>query len=429
MKINFSQKSILLISAFVLVVLSGIFLFVWGFVDISAEQQQFFTLGLGLLSAALVTVVTYQSMKIYESASELAEDITEDILNYSHELFTELYRSSPVPYVVIDQEGLVVSMNLATARLFHTEINALEGLNIFSFFENDETQKAALVPEYFKEGKSLSDVELQLNRPDAKKRWVMLSLFSFKDSERQKRGLVTLVDVTKQKLIDKAKTEFVSLASHQLRTPISGMKWNVELLLTAGKGVFDEAQKKYIGKISGGIERMEMLINDFLSASKFELGTLEPEYTDVPIPEFMHKVQDELTLTAQEKGVRLEVNITPGRDSIRSDAHMLHNIVSNLMSNAIKYTPTNGVVKVDVNQDTNAITFKIRDTGIGIPLKDQEMIFSKMFRASNARTKVTDGTGLGLYIVKGSVDMLGGHISFLSEEGKGTEFTVVLPTE
>jgi len=411
----------------IFVLLSAILFFVWRVVEIPKEYLDETLLGISFFAVALITVTFYQSMKIYDSANVIAKNITEDFLQYSHELFTELYRSSPVPYVVINPVGKVVSMNTATARLFHTELNALEGIDIFSFFKNDESHKAALVPEYFKEGKSVSDVELEIQLPDETKRWVLLSLFSFKEAGGEKRGLLTLVDITKQKMIDKAKTEFVSLASHQLRTPISGMKWNIELLLTAGKDKFEDIHKAYIEKISGGVDRMEVLINDFLSASKFELGTLEPEYSDIQVFDFLLKVHDELVGMAEEKNIRIETDFGPNLGKINTDPHMFRTIVSNLMSNAIKYTPADGVVGLNVQQNTENVTIKISDTGIGIPQEDQEMIFSKMFRASNARTKVTDGTGLGLYIVKESVAVLGGTISFVSEQDKGTEFTVILP--
>jgi PAS domain S-box-containing protein len=427
MRFRFSNIGIFFVSLFILLTLSGALLYVWRFVGFPDEYHEELLLGMSMLSIALITVVFYQSMKIYESANVLAKNLTEDILQYSHEMFTELYRSSPVPYLVIDMRGDVVSMNIATARLFNTELNALEGINIFSFFEDDEKQKSALVPEYFKEGKSLSDIELQIHRPDGVKKWVLLSLFTFRDSNRDQRGLLTLVDITKQKQIDKAKTEFVSLASHQLRTPISGMKWNIELLLTAGKDKFDTVQTEYIQKISHGVERMEMLIDDFLHASKFELGALEPEYSEVDIASFLHTVHDELAQIAKEKGVRIETDFDENLGVMNTDSHMLHSIVGNLISNAIKYTPSGGVVRCKVVLNENRFVFTISDTGIGIPKEDQEMIFSKMFRASNARTKVTDGTGLGLYIVKESVEVLGGKISFVSEQDKGTEFTVSLP--
>lgn len=427
MRIKFSRTTLVLSLALIVLCLSGGLLYLWRFVGIPTAYVEEIVLGLGFFTIALITVVFYQSVRIYESANTMAHDMTEDILLYSNELFTQIYRSSPVPYVVIDRDGKVDSMNIATARLFHTELNALEGIDIFSFFEDDDTHKASLIPEYFKEGKSVSDIELELVRPDGFKRWVLLSLFAFEDTNNARKGLLTLVDITKQKMIDKAKTEFVSLASHQLRTPISGIKWNIELLVTAGKEKFDETQKSYIEKIRGGVERMEALIADFLSASKFELGTLEPEYSEITVSDFMQKIHSELELMAENKGVRVDMDLDDSLGSMRTDAHMLHNIVSNLMSNAIKYTPQGGVVKVGARQGGERVTFVVRDTGIGIPKEDQEMIFSKMFRASNARTKVTDGTGLGLYIVKESVTILGGTISFVSEQDRGTEFTVVLP--
>lgn len=427
MRFRFSNTGIFIASFFVLLMLSSALLYVWRFIGFPDEYHEEILLGMSMLSIALITVVFYQSMKIYESANVLAKNLTQDILQYSHEMFTELYRSSPVPYLVIDIRGSVVSMNIATARLFNTELNALEGINIFSFFEDDEKQKSALVPEYFKEGKSLSDIELQIHRPDGVKKWVLLSLFTFKDSDNKQRGLLTLVDITKQKQIDKAKTEFVSLASHQLRTPISGMKWNIELLLTAGKDKFDNIQTEYIQKILNGVERMEILINDFLHASKFELGALVPEYSEVELHSFLESIHDELAQMAKEKGVRLETDFDERLGVMNTDSHMLHSIVSNLLSNAIKYTPSGGVVKFRAELNGNYVVCTLSDTGIGIPKEDQEMIFSKMFRASNARTKVTDGTGLGLYIVKESVEVLGGRISFVSEKDKGTEFTVTLP--
>lgn len=427
MRFRFSHVKLIFISFFVILFLSAGFFYLWRFVGIPEVYFEEIILGLGFFAIALITVVFYQSVRIYESASSMAENITQDILSYSHELFTELYRSSPVPYIVIDSEGRVDSMNIATARLFHTELNALEGINIFSFFEDDEHHKASLIPEYFKEGKSVSDVELELHRPDGLKRWVLLSLFSFNDTNHKQKGLLTLVDITKQKMIDKAKTEFVSLASHQLRTPISSMKWNIELLLSAGKDTLGDLQKTYIAKITTGVERMEALINDFLSVSKFELGTLAPEYSDINLQEFLQKVCDEQEPIAKNKGVRIETHFGEAIGTIHSDKDMLHNIVSNLLGNAVKYTPSGGVAKLKAARKDGRITIMVTDTGIGIPKEDQDMIFSKLFRASNARSRVADGTGLGLYIVKQAVTVLGGNISFVSEEESGTEFTVVLP--
>lgn len=382
-----------------------------------------------ILCIALITTTLHQTLQITETAKAIAENMTETLLLYSQELFTELYRNGPVPYLVVDEKGVIETINFATARLFHIDQKALDGLNFFTFIEGEDEDKLALIPEYFKQGKNVNDVEVEVRAPNGTMYWVMLSLFSFRDTNKAKKGMLTLVDITKQKMVDKAKTEFVSLASHQLRTPISAIKWNVGLL----KMQLEHPEKTtdspmvVIGQVSSALERMDLLISDFLSASRFELGTLQPEYSDVEIPQFLQSVFSEHAPSAEVKGVSIIQDWESVRETIRSDTHLLHMMVSNLLGNAIKYTPTGGTVTVHGEETTQQLMITVRDTGMGVPQAEQEMLFSKMFRASNARAQVIDGTGLGLYIVREAARTLGGDITFVSEEGKGSTFTIVLP--
>jgi signal transduction histidine kinase len=256
--------------------------------------------------------------------------------------------------------------------------------------------------------------------------WAMMSLFSFKGKRNVRQGLLTFVDITTLKQIDIAKTEFVSLASHQLRTPISGMKWNVELLLTTEKAEMSEKHQKYIEKIARSLEQMNALVDDFLSASKFELGTLKPVVETFTSTDFFAKILEEYKEVSLQKGVRIDSSIASF--SITSDSHLLHMVVSNLVGNAVKYTGNEGTVGLTVTEDGRSMTISVSDTGIGIPLSDQATIFSKMFRATNARNHASGGTGLGLYIAKEATHILSGTIEFISKEGEGTVFTVVLPT-
>jgi PAS domain S-box-containing protein len=393
------------------------------------EAQLTDALYIAVFSAvALITVIFHQSLRISMNARSLAENMTRDMLIYSREFFSELYRGSPVPYVVIDQDGTIESINLAAARFFGVAQNALDTKNFYQFFLKDQdgkNEKIALIPEYFKRGKYVHDVELELMRPDGMKRWVMFSLFPATDAAGNPKGMLTLVDITKQKHVDKAKTEFVSLASHQLRTPISGMKWNIELLETTG--ALSEAQAAYIAKIRKSAERMDSLVTDFLSVSKLDLGTFVPEYADVELASFFQSVVDEYESLATQKSVKVETAWSPTIGTLRTDAHLLQMITSNLLGNAVKYTSEGGSVRFIVSLERDQITMTIADTGIGIPAEDQEMLFSKLFRASNARSLVTDGTGLGLYIVKEAVRILGGTITFTSKEGEGSTFVVTLP--
>ena len=382
-----------------------------------------------IMCIALITTTIHQTLQITETAKSIAENMTETLLLYSQELFTELYRNGPVPYMVIDAHGVIETINFASARLFHIEQKALTGINAFTFLEGEDEDKLALIPEYYTQGRNVNDVEVQVRIPNGTVYWVMLSLFSFRDTNKTKKGMLTLVDITKQKIVDKAKTEFVSLASHQLRTPISAIKWNVGLL----KMQLEHPEKTtdspmvVIGQVSSALERMDLLIGDFLSASRFELGTLQPEYADVAIPQFLESVYTEHAPSAQVKGVAIIKDWETVHEPMRSDTHLLHMMVSNLLSNAIKYTPPGGTVTVHAHEEVKQIIISVSDTGLGIPQAEQEMLFSKMFRASNARAQVIDGTGLGLYIVREAARTLRGDITFVSEEGKGSTFTIVLP--
>ncbi len=422
-----SSLSAILVSLAVLIVLVLALLYVRMRVDLGALDMTQVAFILALFSVGLITVIVYQSFKISETANRIAERMAKDILTYSHELFAELYKGSPVPYLLIDDHGVVTSTNPSTVRLFNCSQGELDGTNIFDVIEGADEQRTSLIPAKLKAGLFVNDEEVRVVRKDGSTRWVMLSLFSFKSSKGLRNGLLTLVDITKQKEIDKAKTEFVSLASHQLRTPISAMKWNIELLTSTTQDTLSALQKEYVKKIAFGIGRMENLITDFLSASKFELGTLTAEKKQVLLDSCITEILEEQYERARSQGVQVHVDLPESPVTLFTDTHLFSTSIGNLVSNAIKYTKDGGVVSLRAVADGDHVVITISDTGIGIPADEQDKLFSKIFRASNARAEVTDGTGLGLYIAKEATGVLGGTISFVSKEHVGTTFTVILP--
>ncbi len=416
----------LFFALFTCVVLIGVFWYGWVYLRLPSLHTEQFLIGMVFLAIALITVVVFQSIRISVTAANIAKGMAKNMLVDSKELFTELYRGSPVPYLVIDDTLHVDSANYAAVRLFGVEEGWLEGKKIFDFIGGDDETKIALIPEYFSQGVFVNNEEAQIFRPDEGARWVMLSLFSFNDASRKHKGLLTLVDITKQKEIDKAKTEFVSLASHQLRTPISAMKWNIELLKTSGLKGATDGERAYVDKVEHGLVRMEALVADFLSVSKLELGTFAPNFETVSLDEFFETVLDEHEKQAAARTITIEREW--GRDeSLSTDVNLLSMAVGNLISNAIKYTGDGGIVRLESFHEEQKRLIRVSDTGIGIPIDEQERVFTKIFRAENARAQVPDGTGLGLYIVREAVRVLGGDVTFVSKEGKGTIFTVVLP--
>lgn len=237
-------------------------------------------------------------------------------------------------------------------------------------------------------------------------------------------------DITKERKFDRAKTEFVSLASHQLRTPLSTIGWYAEMLLSGDAGEPNPEQKQYLDEIYRANRRMVELVNAFLNVSRLELGSfiVEPESVAM-IPVCEGVIADEKP-NLERKHIVLETNFGKDVPVIHADPKLLRVIFQNLISNAIKYTPDNGkvIVEIALEADKRNVHITVRDTGYGIPKDQHEKIFTKLFRADNVKVRETDGTGLGLYIVKSIVDHSKGKIWFESEVNKGTAFHVMIPT-
>lgn len=239
----------------------------------------------------------------------------------------------------------------------------------------------------------------------------------------------TFRDITKEKEIDKAKTEFVSLASHQLRTPLSTINWYTEMLLAGDVGKLNSDQEKYLNEVYRGNQRMVGLVNALLSVSRMDLGTfvLEPEPTN--ITELVRGVANEQKPQIDQKKITLFPKFGTNIPLIHTDPKLLRMVIQNLLSNAVKYTPQKGKIEIslDLIGDKKTLLFRISDNGYGIPKSQQDKIFTKLFRADNVKEKDTEGTGLGLYMVKSIIDNSKGRVWFESAEDQGTTFNVELP--
>lgn len=236
-------------------------------------------------------------------------------------------------------------------------------------------------------------------------------------------------DITHEMEVDKAKTEFVSLASHQLRTPLSAIGWYSELMLNGDAGKLSEEQRDYLEEIYASNRRMVELVDGLLNMSRLELGTFMVEPVDMDIHDVMKGLMNEVAYKIEEKGLHIHKICDPAVPTIHADPQLVRIIFQNIVTNAIKYTPDGGDITMscDYIPEEEMIKISIKDTGYGIPAHEQDKIFSKLFRASNVLQYDTDGSGLGLYIVKSILDEVGGKIWFESEEGVGTTFYIDLP--
>lgn len=242
-------------------------------------------------------------------------------------------------------------------------------------------------------------------------------------------GAIELVrDITLEEEIDRMKSEFISLASHQLRTPLSAIKTYSHMIIDGYMGEITPAQKKSLRTIIGATNRMNELISTLLNITRIESGTISVSPKLVHVDKIAEEVLKELSLMAADKDITVTLTKKgAAKCTAKTDTLILKEIISNLVSNAIKYTPEEGSVQLTVKSQAKDILVSVTDTGWGIPKPAQEQIFSKFFRAHNIVKRETTGTGLGLYLVKGLLDRLGGSIWFKSDEGKGTTFYFTIP--
>jgi PAS domain S-box-containing protein len=233
-------------------------------------------------------------------------------------------------------------------------------------------------------------------------------------------------DITNETQIDKAKNEFVSLASHQLRTPLSAINWYAEMILAGDAGKVNKDQKEYIEEIYKSNQRMIELVNALLNVSRIDLGTfaIEPKLLD--IKEIADGVIKQIDQKIKEKGIKFTKKYDPNISKINIDPNLTEIIFQNLLTNAVKYTQNKGSVSLSIEKKNNDTLITVKDNGYGIPKAVHDKIFGKLYRADNIRVKETDGNGLGLYILKSIVEQSGGKIWFESEENKGTTFYVTI---
>ncbi|MBU1102293.1 cell wall metabolism sensor histidine kinase WalK [Patescibacteria group bacterium] len=248
-------------------------------------------------------------------------------------------------------------------------------------------------------------------------------------SGEEKLGtLVILHDVTREKTIEKLKTEFVSLAAHQLRTPLSAVKWALSLVLDRDLGKINEKQKDTLQQGYQSNERMINLINDLLNVARIEEGRFLFEFSKVSFEELVRQALEDFQPFLKIKGIAIKIE-KPKDDKLEVmvDVEKMKLALQNLIENAVNYSPNNSSVTISLKRDKMDLVSAVKDEGMGIPKNQQSRVFSKFFRGDNAVKMETEGTGLGLFITKNIIESHGGKIWFETQEGKGTTVFFSLP--
>jgi PAS domain S-box-containing protein len=236
---------------------------------------------------------------------------------------------------------------------------------------------------------------------------------------------LTFQDVTHEREVSHMKSDFVSFVTHQLRTPLAGIKWMLELAAQEPEVPADAAS--YIQDARAAAQRLIQLVNDLLDISRLERGKLTVAVTAVDLGDLTREVLAEMAVLIQEKGHRVSLTGDEGTPRVLADAQLLRQAMVNLVSNAVKYTPQAGAITVHLEAAGAVLRWAVHDSGIGVPPGSQAQLFEKFYRGENAVTLETEGTGLGLYLVRLIMEQLGGRVWCESEEGAGATFAFTLP--
>jgi two-component system NtrC family sensor kinase len=234
---------------------------------------------------------------------------------------------------------------------------------------------------------------------------------------------IVMQDITHLKELDKLKSEFVSVVSHDLRSPLTSILGYVQLLERAGE--LNEAQKEFVKRVHSSVDNITSLIGDLLDLGRLETG-LDLTLAPCSLNEIIIQVVDNVHMTLQEKDLKLELSLSEEEHFVQGDRKRLHQAFNNLVSNAIKYTPQHGKITIRMKNKDGQIISQVEDTGVGISPSDQPYVFDKFFRSDEVRDNF-QGSGLGLSIVKTVVERHNGRIWVASVPNSGTTFTVVLP--
>jgi len=392
-----------------------VFILSWSFTE---QLDVYVQYGIVAGIAILVFILYYVQRKMdgWLTATSMQSSVA------ANEEFNSLYQSSPLAYITIDSAGNMVDFNPAAINLLHGTSNDMVNNNFFQLVHPDFD--VSVIQGKIKGGVTVNDEEVAIRSYAGDDIWVKMSVNSKRFDERR---MLSLMDITEQRAVDTAKSEFVALATHQLRTPIAAIRWNVELLEKNMKETITPDQDRYLVKINRNVQRMVHLINDFLSVSKLEMGTFASSQEAVNLSTFFDSILDEFSEKINEKALVVDRQDNPPQTQIMTDSRLFHIIVSNLVSNATKYLNPQGALTFTYDLEGTNLKIVIADNGIGIPEDELDRLFSKFFRATNAQTHQTQGTGLGLYVVKQSVEKLGGTIEVQSRENEGASFVVHLP--
>jgi len=381
-------------------------------------------IAIGLLIANILWVITVVSVLSSRSeAVKLAEEATKDLRK-----FKQAVEGVSDQVVIFDGEGVIVYANKATEKDNGYRRGELNGKKTELYDLDTKKDIASRLFTKLKEEKKPFWGELINRKKNGEMYEVEANLYPITDEKDRLIYIVAIErDLSKVKAMERMKTEFIALASHQLRTPLSAVKWFSKMLMASETGKLNETQRDYVQKIHDANDREISLVNSLLNVSRIESGKIvvTPRLTN--LIDLVETLLIDSKREAEKQKKTISTSLDKRVPEMMVDDDLIRHVYQNLVSNAIRYTKSGGKILVKVYLDKNRVMSEIKDNGIGIPNGEKKRIFEKFFRASNAMKKETDGNGLGLYLAKTIVESSGGKMGFRSTEGRGSTFWFFLP--
>lgn len=336
---------------------------------------------------------------------------------------------------VVDKDNKIILLNLAAEKMLGVPFKKAEGRNIMDIFEIFKGDKNLLPEEKpltktIKTGQSIAaDLNDNYYFQTASGKKISVALATAPLIGNGITGAVVVFkDITEEKKLGETKDSFISIASHQLRTPLTAIRWFSEMLISGDAGELTKDQKDFVDQIYRGVLRLTDLIGTLLSLARIEGGRVKVEPILINLVSFSKGIISEVNPFLKEKKLTAELiesnKIIP---EIFLDPSLLRQVILNLVSNSIRYTNEKGKIEINIEPKENHVIYSVKDNGIGVPDSQKDKIFEKFFRAENALAKVPEGTGLGLNFIKSIIEMWQGKIWFETEEGKGSVFYFSIP--
>lgn len=325
--------------------------------------------------------------------------------------------------IAANEKGQIIVMNRRAEQILGTNEKGAVGLSLFALLGISEDES-----EQYQERGGGSTL-LELEQGEEEPLHVRVTFTSHHRGDGLSGTIAVLQDVTEQEKLERSRREFVANVSHELRTPLTTIRSYLEAL---EDGAVDEPQlaHRFVGVTRSETERMIRLVTDLLHLSRLDSNQsmIAKEWTSVS--DMLEEVADRFSFQLQQKHIEITIDIGPGIDQVMLDRDKIDQVLDNLVSNAIKYTPDHGAIRIEVRKTNGpSLEVTVQDTGIGIPKKDLSRIFERFYRVDKARSRNMGGTGLGLSIAREIIKAHSGTIALDSELGKGTKVTFTLPMQ